>query len=592
VSANRSRGSVIARKIFELLTPRQRRQLASVLALTIVGMLLELVGLGLVIPVVAVLTQPDVGSAYPMLAPVLHALGDPAPAQLVIIGMVALVAVHLVRVSFLGFLAWRQMVFAFEQQAEMSERLFATYLRQPYVFHLNRNSAHLIQNATGEVRLFTFSVTVPAMFLLTEASVIAAMAALLFVLEPVGATAVAVAFGAAAWLFQRAVRTAIEQRASARLHHEAQRLLHLQQGLGGVKDAKLLGREDEFLAEYRHHNDQSARVGRFQHTLQQFPRLWLELLAVAGLAALVVAMTMKGRDVAAIVPTLGVFAAAAFRVMPSINRLLAAVQSLRFAVPVVETLHDELIVHAAPWTPQEPRRVPFTASVDLAEVTFTYPGAPAPALDGLSMTVRKGESVGFVGPSGSGKSTLVDLVLGLLTPDSGEVRVDGINIQTNLRGWQDQLGYVPQSIYLTDDTLRRNIAFGLPADRIDDAAVGRAVKAAQLDAFVASLPAGLNTIVGERGVRLSGGQRQRIGIARALYHDPEVLVLDEATSALDVDTEQGVMQAVAALHGVKTLLIVAHRLSTVAGCDRLYRLEGGRIVDVGASARIVAGASG
>ena len=219
----------------------------------------------------------------------------------------------------------------------------------------------------------------------------------------------------------------------------------------------------------------------------------------------------------------------------------------------------------------------FETDIRLVNVGYTYPSAAALALDNVNLRIGKGECIGFVGPSGSGKSTLVDVVLGLLTPGAGQVLVGGEDIQKNLRAWQDQIGYVPQSIYLTDDTLRRNVAFGLPDEAIDDARVRRAIGAAQLDEFIAGLPDGLDTLVGERGVRLSGGQRQRIGIARALYHDPAVLVLDEATSALDTATESGVMQAVAALQGAKTILIVAHRLSTVANCDRLYRLDRGRV---------------
>jgi ABC-type multidrug transport system fused ATPase/permease subunit len=229
------------------------------------------------------------------------------------------------------------------------------------------------------------------------------------------------------------------------------------------------------------------------------------------------------------------------------------------------------------------RPTSFRADVTLRDVSFTYPSAAGPALQGVCMQVRRNESVGLVGPSGSGKSTLVDVILGLLTPDAGQVLVDGADIQQNLRGWQNQIGYVPQSIYLTDDSLRRNIAFGLAAEDIDDEAVQRAIKAAQLEEFVASLPDGLETPVGERGVRLSGGQRQRIGIARALYHDPSVLVLDEATSALDTATERLVMEEVMALRRNKTILVVAHRLSTVEHCDRLYRVEQGRVVAENAS---------
>jgi ABC-type multidrug transport system fused ATPase/permease subunit len=288
-------------------------------------------------------------------------------------------------------------------------------------------------------------------------------------------------------------------------------------------------------------------------------------------------MIGQHRDITRIMPTLGLFSVAAFRLMPSVNRVLGAVQSIRFALPAITTLHEELSL-TAPEPVRKDATVVFETQIELAGVSFRYPGATTPALENLSIRIRKGESVGFVGPSGSGKSTLVDVVLGLLTPSVGQVNVDGHDIQDDLRGWQDQIGYVPQSIYLTDDTLRRNVAFGLAPEQINNTAVERAIKAAQLDEFVATLSEGWETVVGERGVRLSGGQRQRIGIARALYHDPAVLVLDEATSALDGDTERGVMRAITALQGQKTILIVAHRLSTVEHCDRLYHLELGQIV--------------
>jgi ABC-type multidrug transport system fused ATPase/permease subunit len=299
-------------------------------------------------------------------------------------------------------------------------------------------------------------------------------------------------------------------------------------------------------------------------------------------------MLGRGVELTSIVPTLGLFAAAAFRLMPSVSRVLASVQAVRYAMPVINTLHEELKLAApepAIRTTDQGRR--FYREIRLTDVAYSYPGADTPALHGLTLAIKKGESVGFIGSSGSGKSTLVDVILGLLPPSNGSVLVDGQDIQEQLRTWQDQIGYVPQSIYLTDDTLRRNVAFGIPDEHIDDAAVQRAIRDAQLEEFVGGLPNGVESIVGERGIRLSGGQRQRIGIARALYHDPSVLVMDEATSALDATTESGVMEAVTALRGSKTILIVAHRLTTVGQCDRIYRLESGTVVAEGVPAKML-----
>ena len=567
------------RKLRWTLTPSQRRGALGLLGLMIVGMSLETLSTGMVIPAIALMMQLDLATTYPQFQPLLAALGDPSPTELIPKVMLGLVGVYVAKNLFLAFLAWRQTRFAYGVQAQLSQRLFAIYLRQPYTFHLQRNSAQLIRNVLGETAMLAEAI-IATLNMGTEFLVLAGITALLLAVEPVGTLVAVAVLGAAALSFYYAMRSRIVRWGESRQRHDGLRLQHLQQGLGGAKDVKLLGREMNFLDQFREHTAHSARVSQFQATLQMLPRLWLEVLAVVGLATLVIAMLAQAREIATIMPTLGLFAAAAFRLMPSVNRIIAATQVLRYNLPVINSLHEELkLVGAeAPRGRRGPAGPGLQSEIRLAGVTFTYPAAATPALTDLSPRIRKGESVGFVGPSGSGKSTLIDVVLGLLTPNAGQVFVDSDDIQKNLRAWQDQIGYVPQSIYLTDDTLRRNVAFGLTDSEIDDAAVKRAIRAAQLEEFVAGLPQGVDTIVGERGIRLSGGQRQRIGIARALYHDPSVLVLDEATSALDTATERGVMQAVNTLHGSKTLLIVAHRLTTVAGCDRLYRLEQGRIV--------------
>ena len=574
------------RKTYSILTPAERRSTLMLLTLMFIGMFLEMLSVGLVIPVMALLTQSDYASKYPDLLPVFEVLGNPGQQSVVIGGMLGLIGVYLCKNIFLAFLVWHQTSFTFSIGEQVSQRLFTIYLRQPYTFHLQRNSAQLLRNVIGEVTMFMGIIGAYLMFL-TEVLVLLGLCVLLLLFEPLGTLIVVCVLGPAAWGFHHFTRSRITHWGQSRQHHEGLRIQHLQQGLGGIKDVKLLGRETNFLEQYSLHNAETWRIGRMISTLKQLPRLWLEALAVSGLATLVLTMLAQGHAMESVLPMLALFAAAAFRLMPSVNRILGALQSMRFSQPVIDTLYADFQLAVPAANDNYISAAPFREMLELKQVDYTYSGAPQPALSNLSLVIRRGESVGFIGASGAGKSTLVDIILGLLTPVNGEVWVDGTDIHVYLRNWQNQIGYVPQSIFLTDDTLRRNVAFGLPNEQIDDAAVQHAIMAAQLEEFIASLPDGLETVVGERGVRLSGGQRQRIGIARALYHDPAVLVLDEATSALDAATERGVMQAVDALHGTKTIIIVAHRLSTVEHCDRLYRLEQGRVVEEGKTREIL-----
>jgi len=580
------------RQIWDLLQPAQRRSAVALLVLMLVGMVLETLGIGLVIPALAFMTRTDVAVPSAGLGPLTGSLAHLSRAELVLSGMLLLVAVYAIKALFLAFLTWRQLAFVYGVQMELSQRLFAEYLRQPYVFHVQRNSAQLIRNVITETGLFAQTYLVAGMGLLTETLVVIGVSVLLLVVAPLGALVVVSVLGGAAWAFNRVTGHRLLSWGRARQLHEGLRIQHLQQGLGGAKEVKLLGRERQFIAEYERHNQVGARISQRQQTLQQFPRLGLELLAVSGLAALVMVMIAQRKPMEALLPTLGLFAAAAFRVLPSANRVMMAVQNVRYGLPAVDVLHQELRGLESSPLPTQTAPFPFAQRLMLDNVSFIYPGCDRPALTGVSLCIRWGTSVGVVGGSGAGKSTLVDLILGLLQPGKGTVTVDGIDIRSNLRGWQQQIGYVPQAIFLTDDTLRRNVAFGLAADHVDELLVWRALRAAQLEDFVHGLPQGLDTTVGERGVRLSGGQLQRIAIARALYHDPPVLVLDEATSSLDIHTERGVMDAVRALHGKKTVIIVAHRMSTVADCDRLFRLENGRLVEQGDVAAVLKLATG
>ena len=568
-------------KLLALLEPGQRRAGVVLLILMLVGMVLETLGVGLIIPVLAIITDPDVGARYPVLQQAIAQVGNDKR-RLVELAMAALVAIYALKALFLAFLAWRQAHFVFSIESSLSRRLYAGYLRQPYTFHMQNNSALLVRNVTTGVGQFAGAIMAASM-LVSELLLLAGVAGLLLYAEPVGAIVVGGALTLAAYSFYRLTKEHVLRWGLARQHHEGKRLQHLQQGLGGVREVKMLGREARFVAIYEMHNASNALVGKRQSIVTALPRLWLELLAVIGLAVLVLSMLYQGKPMEALVPTLGLFAVAAFRLMPSLNKVLLAVQNLRYNLPVIDTLHAEKhLLEGEPddSQPADDKALPILRlerGMRLTNVSYTFPGSHNEVLIDASLEIPRGSSAGFIGSSGAGKTTLMNIILGLLTPTSGKVLVDDADIQTSLRAWQNTIGYVPQNVFLLDDSLRRNIAFGLPDDGIDELALKRAIDAAQLTQFVASLPEGLDTVVGERGVRLSGGQCQRVGIARALYHDPQVLMLDEASSALDTATEEAVMSAVTALHGRKTVLIIAHRLSTVTHCDSLYEVADGRV---------------
>lgn len=571
------------RNLWMLLTTRQRWAAAALFLMMLTSMVLELVGLGLVLPALAFMTGPPTQPA-PWMAEVLERWGNPSQARLIVWGLSALLVVFVVKTTFLVFTAYWQSRFVAALQTSLGTRLFSIYMMQPWTFHLQRNSSELIRNV-NEIN----DLSAPFMAglgVIAEVLVVLGILAFLLWVEPVGTTVIAVVLGcsvAALWL----LTSKRMQRWGERRHEHRQHLnQHLQQGLGGNKDVRIRGCERYFIGRLHDHMAMVSTLWNRQLFLAQLPRLWLELWAVIAISALAFTLLWQGATSTQLIVSLGLFAAAAFRILPSANRLSSAMYMLRFYQAPVQSLRKELALPCEDdLSPRLP--MPFSDSIVMEDVTYRFPETSRPALDAVTIRIAHGTSVGIIGGSGAGKSTAIDVLLGILQPNSGRVLVDGVDIRGDIRAWQRIVGYVPQTIYLCDDSLRENIAFGVHPNSIDDDAVRRAIIAAQLEDFVASLPAGLETVVGERGVRLSGGQRQRIGIARALYHDPDVLVLDEATSALDTETEAEVMAAVDSLHGSKTIVIVAHRLSTVQRCDVLYRLEQGRVVQVGSFTEVV-----
>jgi ABC-type multidrug transport system fused ATPase/permease subunit len=559
----------------ESLTRREKARVAGVGATALLGVALEMLSLGSFIPVVGLLTQE---SALDEVRDRMAVASSWTDVQILAAGLVGLVLLFVVKNAVTFASGWYQRSVSADLSTRLAHEQFEAYLRQPYSFHTATNSSVLIRNMQNSSVVVTSGVD-PLMSIATEGLVAIGVVVLLLVVDPLVTGAVLATFGLAAWIFNRTTRRRIVVLGHLRNVHLGHALREQQQGLGGIKEIHISGRTETFVERHRRHVAANNRINRTYGTIQQLPRLWLEVLTVTGLSALVLLVVSQGREPSEALPILGLFAIAVFRVQPSITRLLISMQSLAFAAPVIEGLRRGTL--PVPQPPPVGGTVRFERSVRFEAVTFAYPGSAEPVLDAASFEIARNERIGLVGPSGAGKSTIVDLLLGLLDPTNGKILVDDVDLADVRRSWQDQVGYVPQHIFLLDDSVRRNVAFGVPDAEISDAAVHEALQRAQLDEFVGSLSDGLDTEVGERGVRFSGGQQQRLGIARALYPRPPVLVFDEATSALDATTERGVAAAIEEVGRSRTVVIVAHRTSTLAACDRILRVQDGSVVDLG-----------
>ena len=568
-------------KVLYLLNSLQKKQLIILGFLLLIGTFFEMLGLGILLPGLGIILNPNIGNDYPLLQPFTKLTVGLPQLQIVFWGMGSLIIVYIIKAFFLIFTTWRQSRFSASLSAQLSKELFYGYLRQPYSFHLKRNSAQMVRNIQGEVDQFS-AVSQAVINLCIELSAIIGIAAMLLIAEPLGAIVIISFLFISGFLFYNLTKNKILEWGKKRLYHDSRISQHLIQGLGSVKYLKLLDREEYFLNNFDKHNSDKANILTKQTTLIQVPRLYLELLAVIGMAGLIIMMVLQNKSLNLLIPTIGIFVAAAFRMIPSVNRIMSSIQSIRYSGAVIDVLYNEFyLIRLTPSEYFGTDEITFDNKIEIQNLTFCYQESDVKAINDINISILKGKMIGIIGKSGSGKSTLVDIILGFLKPSDGLVKSDGINIKQNMRVWQNYIGYVPQSIFLIDDSIRRNIAFGVPDDEIDEDAINRCIKSAQLEEYVVSLPEGLDTFVGEKGIRLSGGQRQRIGIARALYKDPPLLLLDEATSALDSATEKDVMTAVTALHGIKTILIIAHRLSTVSDCDWIYKFNKGKVEEEG-----------
>jgi len=550
---------------------------------------LEMVGAVLIFVLLNLVVDPEAAIELPILGDVRDLAGDMDQERLLLTVVVIIGVFFLFRAVVTVGAKYIEVRVAHNAGARLSNRLVAGYLSWPYALHLRRNSAELIRNGHQAINELVATVFLPLIKVAAETFLTIGMLTVLMFIAPAATFLAAGIIGGAAMILLFIVQPKLK-RIGRTAHQTSQGTLKsLQQALHGLRDIKMLGRERYFGKDYATHRLAFARARYLRATITALPSVIMEL-ALFGFILLSFGLAItSGTGSSQVLSTLGLFAYAGLRLQPSLQKIISGINDLKFSTaPLADIYADMVTSESLPPRERGSNRLPFTDELRLTGVTYTYEGAHQPALRDLDLVVRPGEQIGICGPTGGGKTTLVDLMTGLLEPTSGAITVDGVKMSGHIRSWQRNLGVVPQMVFLLDDTLRRNIALGLRDDQIDEEALNRAVDLAQLREFVSSLPEGLETTVGERGVRVSGGQRQRVAIARALYQDPSVLVFDEGTSALDNATEAEIMTSIERLRGDHTIVLIAHRLSTVANSDRVFFVEEGRITGEGSYDELIA----
>lgn len=576
----------ILHKLFFILTRREKVQILILAILMLAGAALETFGIGFIVPFISLVNNPQLIQEHKNLFLLYSLLGLGSFNKFLIFIGIAFILFYLFKNVYMLFLYFMQFIFIFKRQALLSARLFESYLRKPYIFHLQRNSAELLRNVDSDVKYVYVSVIQQLLILFAEISVITGIIVLLFFIEPHVTLITILSLGMCFLIFKKVFHTKIDKISKKKHYILGQRYKLLNQGFGTVKEIKIMGRESFFTSVFREFCISDSRLNVAINIIHIMPRIILETVFVVGILVIILTVLTKSGDISSIGSILILFAMAAFRLMPSANRINVALTYIRNAQVSVNQLYEDMIADMGKkFDENNESSINIKRAhnekchyIELVNLWYRYPNAKNFTIKEVSLIIPKASSVGLIGPSGSGKTTLVDVILGILKPTEGTVFVEGKDIFFDLSLWQKRVGYIPQAISLLDDTIRRNVAFGIPDKDINDDLIWKVLESSQLKDFIEHLPNKLDTVIGERGARLSGGQRQRLGIARSLYFDPEVLVLDEATSSLDNETEREVMKAIEAIQGEKTLIIVAHRHTTIQNCDIIFELQKGKLV--------------
>ena len=570
------------KKLSYIFSKRDKYKIALLLCIMVAGSFLELLGVAVFQPFVNIIMMPGSIQENPYLARIYQMFGCSTTESFLTVVALGIIVIYVVKKVYLWVEQNLIMKFTYGMQQKLSTRLLTTYLSEPYTFHLNKNIAELQRSMQEDTGLFT-QVLMHTLQLVAEVVVCIVLGVYLFTVSNSITVVIVGLLILCVVLFTKITKRFTEQLGKEAQVYKGKLYQWVNQSLGGVKEVKVLNREEFFVSSYKKYYGLYIKGVRINRLLSITPKYMVEAVCMTGLLiAIIIKLNFGHGELENFIPQLATFAVAAFRLLPSVGRINEHVNNILYAVPSVDLIYGDLKGiedYQESKGEEEGKEWSFEHGITAKHITYAYPNTDTNVLEDANCVIPKGKTVAFIGSSGAGKTTMADIILGLLAPQRGKILVDDIDVFKNLTMWHHQIGYIPQVIYLSDDTIRNNIAFGIHEDQIDEEAVRTALKKAQLAEFVDTLPDGLDTIVGDRGVRLSGGQRQRIGIARALYHDPEILVLDEATSALDNETETAVMEAIESLQGSKTMIIIAHRLTTIQNADIIYEVGDGKVTE-------------
>jgi ABC-type multidrug transport system fused ATPase/permease subunit len=574
------------KKIIDLLTPQERGRLIFILIIVLISGLLDVFGVASIMPFIAVLSKPELVETNIILASAYkfsQNFGVDTIRQFLFVLALFSFLIIVFSMVFKALTMYAQLRFAVMREYSLSKRLLEGYVRQPYVWFLNRNSAELGKNILSEVSRFTNYCLLPMVNIISHSILAIVLISLIIFIDPIVAFISFTVLSVAYFIIYKSVGAFLKKIGKKSIRSNEDRFSALQELFGSIKELKVRGLEQTYIDKYSTSAQIYAKTLASSQTISQLPRFFIEAIAFGGIIILVLVLLKTNDELALALPTIVLYVFAGYRLMPALQSIYHSYVNLRFSNPGLQKLHNDIMSSKSKKTENNSGLISLKQNIELKNIYFTYPNTNRPALNNISMTIPSKSIVGLVGSTGSGKTTLADAILGLLESQQGTLTIDGNVIDNNNRKlWQKSIGYVPQNIYLSDDTVAANIAFGVESGNINYAEVYRSSKIANIHDFVINeLSDGYNTIVGERGVRLSGGQRQRIGIARAMYHNPQLFIFDEATSALDSITENTVMEAIKKLGKKITIIIIAHRLSTVRDCEKIFLLEKGKLINEG-----------